>query len=175
MNQVTAWDDAAAVTGGVRQSCVWGRPLTQQMLDFAEVCYLRGKKKIVDLQRRSGKQWKNPKTLNQTEFNCYSRGGGEADVMQLSHASNLQFFFFFFFFLSQHVVKEAATDLHWSRWFWQHLNTTGRVFLEFLKGTLTQDIPGDVTGQMWCILVILFYSHRVSARGFGLNWESVCH
>lgn len=94
MNQVTAWDDTTAITGGVRQSCVWGRPLIQQMLDLAEVCYLRKKKKIIDLHWQSGKQWKNPKTLNQTEFNCYSWGGRGADVMQLSHKSNLQFLFF---------------------------------------------------------------------------------
>lgn len=33
INQVTEWDETPTLASGVRQSCVWGSALAQQMLD----------------------------------------------------------------------------------------------------------------------------------------------
>lgn len=72
INQVTEWDETPTLASGVRQSCVWGSALAQQMLALAEVCHLRWREGKVGKRwwftMTILKQWKNPNTLNQTEF-----------------------------------------------------------------------------------------------------------
>lgn len=142
MNQVTAWDDTTAITGGVRQNCVWGRPLTQQMLDLAEVCYLRGKKRSLiynDDPENNGKILKHWIKLNLTVI-----AGAAEGPMSCSWVIRVIYNSFSFF--CEHVVKEAATDLHWSWWFWQHLNTTGRVFFGVPQGHVDPRHPRRCDG-----------------------------
>lgn len=60
---------------------MWGRPLTQQMLDLAEVCYLRGKKRKRSLIYNDDPE-NNGKILKQTqtEFNCFIVGAAEGPM-----------------------------------------------------------------------------------------------